>query len=96
LNKILEATIRDTITGRKLAFVALNGYSAVLADPVAGERVIRSFQILSGDLRPQWRGHQTMLFCMKNGSALPVRVAALPAEEGGWGLVEFFLPSTAA
>jgi hypothetical protein len=63
-----------------------------VADPVAGHKVLRSFRLVAGDLRPQWQRHTTALLCVSNGQGLPVRIAAMPTEDDGWGLLEFILP----
>jgi hypothetical protein len=89
----IQATIRDATTGRKVARIALNGYSALVDNLTGGSRALRSFHVIAGDLHPQWRSATTLLICVGNGQALPARVAALPVEAGGAGLIEFLLPA---
>jgi hypothetical protein len=96
MERLLDAIIRDPLSGRKLAAVTLNGYNATVADPVVGHKVLRSFRLVAGDLRPQWQLHKLALLCVSNGQGLPIRIAAIPTEDDGWGLLEFVLPVDAA
>jgi hypothetical protein len=89
----IQAIIRDAKTGRKVARIALNGYSALVDDSTGGGRALRSFHMIAGDLRPQWCSATTLLICVGNGQALPARVAALPVEADSAGLIEFLLPA---
>jgi hypothetical protein len=50
---------------------------------------MRSFIIVDGDLWDQWNAVKTLSLKNTRGTAVAVRIAALPVEDDGYGLIEF-------
>ncbi len=55
--------------------------------PASG--AMRSFVILDGDLWEQWNAVATLRLRHETGTEVSIRVAALPVEDDGYGLIEF-------
>ncbi len=93
---LTEAIIFDDDGQKELARIGLNGYRAKSINPTiqdSPERTIWSFKITSGDakfLYDAWSSSRIVK--LRNGlekEAKLVRVAAYPADVGGFGLIEF-------
>lgn len=90
-----EATLYDVSGKRKLARVGLNGYKSYTGHPTRTEeraRLIWSFTILDGDrdkLEHIWARRQLVMLTTDSGRSVPVTLAAFPADEGSFGLIEF-------
>jgi hypothetical protein len=50
---------------------------------------MRSFTLLEGSLRTPWSNQQKLHLKIEGYREIPVRIAALPVEEGEVGFVEF-------
>ena len=72
-----------------LARISMNGYDIKAGGLLPTTGAMRSFVILTGDLWEQWNNYATLTLRNEAGVSLPVRVAALPVEEDGYGLLEF-------
>ena len=88
----MEFKVLDPQTQEMLARVHLNGYSIEAGGPLGRSGAMRSFTMLEGSLRAQWASQQ-QLFLEESkeldGRQVPIRIAALPVEEGDVGFVEF-------
>lgn len=90
-----EATLYDVSGKRKLARVGLNGYKSYTDHPTRTDsdaRLIWSFTILDGDrdrLEGIWARRQLVMLRTDSGRSAPVTLAAFPADENSFGLIEF-------
>ena len=90
-----EATLYDVSGKRKIARVGLNGYKSFTQHPTRTEdraRLIWSFTILDGDrdrLENAWAHRQLVMLTTDSGRSVPVTLAAFPADEHSFGLIEF-------
>ena len=88
----MEFEVFDPQTQELLARVRLNGYSIKAGGPLGRSGAMRSFTLLEGSLRAQWGSQQQLLLKELeelDGRQVPIRIAALPVEEGDVGFVEF-------
>ena len=89
------ATLSDVLdvyskTSKKpIAHVVLNGYNISAAESLGKQGAMRSFSVNSGDLWDPWSLQESLLLHDENGREAPIKIAALPAEEDGFGLIEF-------
>lgn len=76
-------------TNQKVAKIVLNGYNIEKGGPLGMHGAMRSFKVLQGDLWAAWAAQESLF--LRGGSAptTEIRVAALPAEDEGFGLIEF-------
>ena len=81
-----EVTLRDPNTGHRLAKVTLNKEQTQI---INRQHLLRGFQMIQGNLIHAWSLQQRLFLCVKNGQAIPVRIAAMPHETDGMGLIEF-------
>lgn len=81
--------IHDPHSGKLLACIALNGYDIGAGGLFPTSGAMRSFVLLKGDLWDQWNAVEAVTLTHETGQHVPVRVAALPVEEDGYGLLEF-------
>ena len=73
----------------ELAQVRLNGYNIDQTGTFGSLGAMRSFKIIEGDLWDEWN-EQTAVILTDNGNHTTlIKVAALPTEEGAFGLLEF-------
>ena len=72
-----------------VANVVLNGYNIQNKGPLGKQGAMRSFAIVNGDLWDPWSQQQTLVLKDENGKKASIRIAALPVEEDGYGLIEF-------
>ncbi|MCA9872719.1 MAG: hypothetical protein KC441_03670 [Anaerolineales bacterium] len=91
MNKKLTSAldIYDTQKNQVVARIALNGYDIKAGSLLPATGAMRSFVILEGDLWDQWNAVATLRLRHDTGAEVAVRVAALPVEEDGYGLIEF-------
>lgn len=83
-----DAILRDPISGRRLAEVLLEGSLISSRDVAGNQRRVWGFRLLRGDVKAEWRRGKHLYLCLKNGTAVRVRVAGLPADESQNGYVE--------
>lgn len=81
--------IYDPRSGKLLASIALNGYDIGAGSLFPSSGAMRSFVLLKGDLWDQWNAVEAVTLKHETGQYVPVRVAALPVEDDGYGLLEF-------
>ncbi|MCZ7672266.1 MAG: hypothetical protein M5U34_36675 [Chloroflexi bacterium] len=81
--------VYDSQNGKSLARIALNGYDISAGGLFPDSGVMRSFVLLEGDLWDQWNAVQPIILQHESGAKVTVRVAALPVEDDGYGLIEF-------
>lgn len=74
---------------KPLAHVVLNGYHFQGNGPIGKQGSMRSFTIVSGDLWEQWSDQAPVVLHGTDGQQAAVRIAALPVEADGYGLIEF-------
>lgn len=83
-----DAILRDPVTGRRLAEVSLEGPLITSRDLAGNQRRVWGFRMVDGNLRSEWRRGKHLYLCLKNGTAVRVRVAGLPSDESNSGYVE--------
>ena len=89
-NKLTAALdVYDIRTKDRVARIALNGYDIHAGGLFPTSGAMRSFVLLDGDLWDQWNAVESVTLKNENGSQVMVRVAALPVEDDGYGLIEF-------
>ncbi len=76
-------------TSHLVARIALNGYDIHAGSLFPTSGAMRSFILLEGDLWDQWNAVESLILTNEHGQQVSVRVAALPVEEDGYGLIEF-------
>lgn len=84
-----DAMVYDADSGKKLAQIVLNGYNISAGGPLGKTGAMRSFKIVDGDLFDQWDLRSSLLLHAEDGRVADARVAALPAEDESYGLMEF-------
>lgn len=72
-----------------VAKVVLNGYNIHGEGPLGKQGAMRSFAIVGGDLWDHWSSQTQLLLQDENGRSAGIRIAALPVEADGYGLIEF-------
>jgi len=72
-----------------VARIALNGYDIHAGGIFPNSGAMRSFVLLDGDLWDQWNAVESVTLKNETGAQIAVRVAALPVEDDGYGLIEF-------
>ncbi len=78
-----------THTNQKVAKVVLNGYHIEEGGPLGLHGALRSFKLLQGDLWQAWAAQESLYLRTGTGVANEIRIAALPADEESFGLIEF-------
>ena len=81
--------VYDTHNKNLVARIALNGYDIHAGGLFPTSGAMRSFVLLDGDLWDQWNAVESVSLKNENGVQVLVRVAALPVEDDGYGLIEF-------
>ena len=81
--------VYDTNNKKLVARIALNGYDIHAGGLFPNSGAMRSFVLLDGDLWDQWNAVESINLKHENGEHVLVRVAALPVEDDGYGLIEF-------
>ena len=76
-------------TNKLVARIALNGYDIHAGGVFPTSGAMRSFVLLDGDLWDQWNAVEAVTVKNELGNHVTVRVAALPVEDDGYGLLEF-------
>ncbi len=91
MNKNLTSAldVYDSQKNQLVAKIALNGYDIKAGGLLPTTGAMRSFVILDGDLWTQWNSVATLRLRHETGTELAVRIAALPVEADGYGLIEF-------
>ncbi len=86
----LVATIFDR-RNRAIARIALNGYNIRAGGPLGISGAMRSFRVLQGadGLWDFWQLQDPFVVMAEDGKSARARVAAYPAEENGFGFIEF-------
>ena len=87
LSKVLG--VYSKANKKDIAKIRLNGYNIPAEQSLGQQGAMRSFSVHSGDLWESWSCQEELILHDKNGRKAPVRIAALPAEEGSFGLIEF-------
>jgi len=89
------ATLSDVLdvyskTSKKpIAHIVLNGYNISASKSLGKQGAMRSFSVNSGDLWDPWSLQEALILHDESGRQAPIKIAALPAEEDGFGLIEF-------
>lgn len=81
--------IYDKHNSSLVARIALNGYDIHAGGVFPSSGAMRSFVLLDGDLWDQWNAVESLTLKNETGDHVAVRVAALPVEDDGYGLIEF-------
>lgn len=74
---------------KPIASIVLNGYNIAAGGPLGRTGAMRSFKVISGDLWDSWNRQETLSLQSDNGEQATIKIAALPVEIDGAGLVEF-------
>lgn len=89
-NELTDALdVYDNQNSKLVARIALNGYDIHAGGFFPTSGVMRSFVLLDGDLWEQWNAVESVTLKNEQGAHVTVRVAALPVEDDGYGLIEF-------
>ncbi len=72
-----------------VAHISLNGYDIHAGGLFPTSGAMRSFVLLDGDLWDQWNAVEALTLKNEMGEQVNIRVAALPVEDDGYGLIEF-------
>ncbi|MFQ5436023.1 MAG: hypothetical protein ACE5FD_14205 [Anaerolineae bacterium] len=78
----------NSLKNQELASIVLNGYNISDTDFLGRTGKMHSFKIVGGELRQQWRNQDVLSFQDEHGRFTYIRVAALPVEKDGFGLLE--------
>ena len=81
--------VYDNPKNKPVARIALNGYDIHAGGLFPTSGAMRSFVLLDGDLWDQWNAVGTLTLKNETGNSVSIRVAALPVEDDGYGLIEF-------
>ncbi len=81
--------VYDNQNKKLVARIALNGYDIHAGGIFPTSGAMRSFVLLDGDLWDQWHAVESVTLKNETGEQIAVRVAALPVEDDGYGLIEF-------
>jgi len=87
LSAILD--VYSKTSKKPIAHIVLNGYNISASASLSKQGAIRSFRVNSGNLWDSWSIQETLILHDENGRQAPIRIAALPAEEDGHGVIEF-------
>ena len=85
----MKLAILNPQTRTEVAQVHLNGHAIEPGGPLGQAGAMRSFTILKGSVRDHWANQQPLVLQKDDGQQAPVRIAALPVEEGEMGFIEF-------
>ncbi len=85
----ISAVIFKDDQAEQLAFVVLNGYNIRLSDTLGKAGAMRSFKLKQGTVWDAWNTRQILKIVTKDGRESRIRIAAIPAEKDGAGLIEF-------
>ncbi len=89
-NKLTAALdVYNSQNRKRVARIALNGYDIHAGGLFPTSGAMRSFVMLEGDLWEQWNAVETLTLKNESGNQVSIRVAALPVEDDGYGLIEF-------
>ena len=72
-----------------VARISLNGYDIHAGGLFPTSGAMRSFVMLDGDLWDQWNAVESLTLKNESGEQVSIRIAALPVEDDGYGLIEF-------
>jgi hypothetical protein len=81
--------VYDRQRSQVVARVVLNGYDIRAGVITVPHGAMRSFKIVEGDLWNSWDQQTPLIIANDLGQEAPVRVAAIPSDEGSFGLIEF-------
>ncbi|MBE2224208.1 MAG: hypothetical protein IAF02_21900 [Anaerolineae bacterium] len=76
-------------TKNRVARISLNGYDIAAGGIFPSTGSMRSFVLVDGDLWDQWNAVESLTLVNEDGTKTTIRVAALPVEDDGYGLIEF-------
>lgn len=89
-NKLTAALdVYNTPNNMRVARIALNGYDIHAGGLFPTSGAMRSFVLLDGDLWDQWNAVESLILKNEAGNQVTIRIAALPVEDEGYGLIEF-------
>lgn len=87
--KNTNAIVRENNNGKEVAQIVLNGYNIKAGGPLGKTGAMRSFRLTDGDLWNYWDVQSTFTVFAEDGQIAEARVAAMPAEMGALGFIEF-------
>lgn len=85
----MDFKVLDPQSRQLIAKVHLNGHNIEPGGPLGQAGAMRSFTILEGSVYTHWAAQHPLILSQEDGREAPVRVAALPAEKGAMGFIEF-------
>ncbi len=90
MNENEEVKVYELANRRQpLATIVLNGYNISGSGPLGLNGQMRSFKMVTGNLRQAWAYGQVLSIQDRSGREKTIRIVALPADEHSAGLVEF-------
>ena len=87
LSELLD--VYSQTSKKPIAQIMLNGYNISVTESLGQQGAMRSFSVDNGDLWDPWSLQEELVLHDENGRKAPIKIAALPAEEDGFGLIEF-------
>lgn len=87
----MEFKVFDPQSRRLVAKVHLNGYNIAPGGPLGQAGAMRSFTVVEGSVQAHWAAQHPLILQEGEveGREAPIRIAALPAEKGAIGFIEF-------
>lgn len=89
MTKLSDVLQVYTQANKLVANIVLNGYNIEEGGPLGRHGAMRSFKIVAGDLWDPWYAQNTVTLRTGVGQESKIRIAALPVEDEGFGLIEF-------
>jgi hypothetical protein len=74
---------------KTVARVVLNGYNIERGQVPQQRGAMRSFKVIAGNLWNDWNAQSQLILRTRTGKEALIKIAALPVEEDGYGLLEF-------
>ena len=85
----MQVDVYDPLLEQVIAKLYLNGHSIAAGGPLGKSGAMRSFSLVQGSLIDQWDVQRSLVLRGEDGAEANIRIAALPAEEGETGFIEF-------
>lgn len=84
-----EVTVYSANKSTPLGKIVLNGYNFNAGGAVDQKGIMHSFAITEGSLYDVWSTQAPVTLHHEDGQEVLVKIAALPVEEDGYGLIQF-------
>lgn len=81
--------VYDRQNKQVVAKIILNGYNIEKSNQLGQRGAMRSFKVVEGSLWDEWDAQRPLILHGEDDQEAKIKVAALPAEEDSFGLIEF-------